>query len=63
MACKKQQIVARSKKIRGYDREAHFEADGDLTSWLGVSYIFKDRRHHSKKYACRQPVNDFDFGD
>jgi hypothetical protein len=46
--------------VRGFDRQAHFEAGGDLASWRGVHKVETNRYHEGAKRACRRPHGDDD---
>jgi hypothetical protein len=38
----------------GLQRKAHFEANGDITGWLGRPNVHVDQKKKKNKHACRK---------
>ena len=53
-------LIEHLAAVRGLDRQAHFEAGGDLASWRGVHKVETNRYHEGEKRACRRPHGDDD---
>ena len=53
-------LIEHLAAIRGLDRQAHFEAGGELATWRGLLKVETDRFHESKKRECRQSRREDD---
>ena len=66
--CKSRAQARRAKKqleqlarIRGKEREEHFENGGSLVEWRGgTRTVTTDKRKQRNKRACRRKINNFE---
>lgn len=51
-------VIDSLRRLRGFDRAAHFAAGGTTADWRGKSDIRPDKRKASNKRACRDAAQD-----